>query len=64
MLGKKRTNQQVNKSESFLTKLYTILSDTTYDEIIHWDNDGKRVIICDVINLCNIVLPKFYKHRN
>jgi hypothetical protein len=64
MLGRKRTNQQVNKSESFLTKLYTILSDTTYDEIIHWDNDGKRVIICDVINLCNIVLPKFYKHRN
>lgn len=64
MLGKKRTNQQVNKSESFLTKLYTILSDTTYDEIIHWDNDGKKVIICDVINLCNIVLPKFYKHRN
>ena len=64
MLGKKRTNQQVNKSESFLTKLYTILSDTIYDEIIHWDNDGKRVIICDVINLCNIVLPKFYKHRN
>ena len=65
MLGKKRTNQQkINKSESFLSKLHVILSDNTYNEIIHWDSDGKRIIVKDVINLCNIVLPKFYKHHN
>ena len=65
MLGKKRTNQQkINKSESFLSKLHVILSDNTYNEIIHWDNDGKRIIVKDVVNLCNIVLPKFYKHHN
>ena len=65
MLGKKRTNQQkINKSESFLSKLHVILSDNTYNEIIHWDTDGKRIIVKDVINLCNLVLPKFYKHRN
>jgi len=65
MLGKKRNNQsKINKSESFLSKLYDILSDITYNEIIHWDDDGKRIIIADVINLCNIILPKFYKHHN
>ena len=65
MLGKKRNNQKnVNKSESFLSKLQDILNDTGYKAIIHWNADGKRVIISDVVNLCNIVLPKFYKHHN
>ena len=65
MLGKKRNNQRkVNKSESFLSKLYDILKNNSYSKIIHWDTDGKRVIISDVVNLCNIVLPKFYKHHN
>ena len=65
MLGKKRNNQnKINKSESFLSKLYDILNDITYNEIIHWDTDGKRIIITDVINLCNTILPKFYKHHN
>ena len=65
MLGKKRNNQRkVNKSESFLSKLYDILKNNSYSKIIHWDTDGKRVIISDVVNLCNLVLPKFYKHHN
>ena len=65
MLGKKRSNQsKINKSESFLSKLHDILSDTIYNEIIHWDADGKRIIIADVIELSNLILPKFYKHHN
>ena len=65
MLGKKRNNQKnVNKSESFLLKLHDILKNNSYNNIIHWDTDGKRVIISDVVNLCNLVLPKFYKHHN
>ena len=64
MLGKKRSSQKKEKSESFLSKLHDILNDNSYINIIHWDNDSKRVIVCDVINLCNIVLPKFYKHHN
>jgi len=65
MLGKKRNNQsKVNKSESFLSKLHDILKNSSYNKVIHWDTDGKRVIISDVVNLCNIVLPKFYKHHN
>ena len=65
MLGKKRNNKKsINTSESFLSKLNDILNDDNYKNIIHWDTNGKRVIIVDVFNLCNIVLPKFYKHNN
>ena len=65
MLGKKRSiTKKINKTESFLTKLHDILSNNSYKEIIHWDTNGKRIIICDVMNLCNVVLPKFYKHHN
>ena len=65
MLGKKRNNQKSqNKPESFLLKLHDILNNKIYTEIIHWDIDGKRVIIRDVVNLCNLILPKFYKHHN
>jgi len=65
MLGKKRNNKKSqNKPESFLLKLHDILNNKIYTEIIHWDIDGKRVIIRDVVNLCNLILPKFYKHHN
>ena len=65
MLGKKRNNRKtINISESFLSKLNDILNDKNYKNIIHWDTNGKRVIIVDVFSLCNIVLPKFYKHNN
>lgn len=65
MLGKKRSiAKKININESFLSKLYDILNDTNYKNIIHWDTNGKRVIISDVSNLCNIVLPKYYKHNN
>lgn len=65
MIGKKRNNKRsINISESFLYKLNDILNDNNYKNIIHWDTNGKRVIILDVFGLCNIVLPKFYKHNN
>ena len=65
MLGKKRSiTKKINKTESFLSKLHDILSNNSYKEIIHWDTNVKRIIICDVMNLCNVVLPKFYKHHN
>lgn len=65
MMGKKRSNKKkMNKTESFLSKLHDILNDNTYTEIIHWDTDDRRIIICDITNLCNVVLPKFYKHHN
>jgi hypothetical protein len=65
MLGKKRTNEKsLFKSECFLSKLYDILDDNNNKNIIHWDAEGKKIIIKDIISFCNIILPKYYKHKN
>lgn len=65
MIGKKRANdEKKSKSETFLSKLYDILYENKNKEIIDWDIEGKKIIIKDIINFCNIVLPKYYKHQN
>ena len=63
MIGKKRTRTKNKKTESFLSKLFDILSDANYNKIISWDNSGNKIVIFDVVKLCNEILPKFYKHR-
>ena len=63
-------NRKVNKypkyktNRSFLSKLYDILNDNTYNDIIHWNNEGSKIIIINITRLCDVVLPKFYKRNN
>lgn len=65
MLNKKRTNcNEISKTESFLSKLQDILNMKEYSHIIHWNKDGKKIIITNVTELTEVVLPKFFKHRN
>ena len=63
MIGNKRTRTKNKKTESFLSKLFDILNDVNYNKIISWDKEGNKIIIFDVVKLCNEILPKFYKHR-
>ena len=64
MLGMKRTKTKSRKSQSFLSRLFDILSNSNYNSVISWDEEGKKVVIYDVTKLCKDILPKFYKHRN
>ena len=65
MLKKKRFRRcLIPKSITFLSKLYDILNDEQYKGIIHWNKEGKAIVINDISKLCEIVLAKFYKHRN
>ena len=65
MLKKKRFRScLIPKSITFLSKLYDILNDEQYKGIIHWNKEGKAIVINDISKLCEIVLAKFYKHRN
>lgn len=64
MLNMKRDNKKIKKSKSFLLKLFNILNDNKYKDIIHWDFEGTTFIIEDIDNLCTIVLPKYYIHSN
>ena len=63
MLNKK-TNKLPKRCKSFLSRLYDILNDKEYTQIIHWNKDGNGIIIVDANKLSEIVLPKYYKHNN
>ena len=64
MLNKKRMNSnKIKKNKSFLLRLFDILSDNTYNKIIHWNNEGTGFIIIDSDKLANMILPNFYIHN-
>ena len=52
-LGKKR--------KTFLSKLYDILNNTTYKEIIYWNKEGKGIIIANVNEFSTMILPKYFR---
>ena len=65
MLNKKRNIlKKTKKSNSFIFKLYDILTNSLYQKIISWNNDGTAILIKDTFKLCEIVLPIFFKHNN
>ena len=67
MINNKRTRTRMtsnNNKKSFLSKLYDILNDINYNEIISWNKEGTGIIIKNTIALCQSVLPKYYNHHN
>lgn len=65
MLNKKRINfSKIKKGKSFLSKLFDILNDSSYNEIIHWNSEGTSIIISEPKKLCDVVLPNYYTHSN
>ena len=66
MLSKKitRIGKVSNNNKSFLLKLYDIVNDITYKDIISWNIEGTGIIIKNINALCELVLPKYYHHQN
>ena len=54
------------KSEypNFLLKLYQILENKEYKDIIEWSEDGKYFMIKNLHDFTENILPKYYKHNN
>ena len=54
------------KSEypNFLLKLYQILDNKDYKDIIEWSEDGKYFIVKNLHDFTENILPKYYKHNN
>ena len=63
MLNKKLFRSE-KKKKTFLSKLYDILNNTTYKEIIYWNKEGKGIIITNVNEFSSMVLPKYYRSSN
>ena len=52
------------KRKSFLSKLYDILNNKAYKEIIFWNKEDKGIIIANVNKFNSIILPKYYKYSS
>ena len=49
---------------NFLLRLYQILENESYKNIIHWTEDGKYFVISNLHDFTEQILPKYYKHNN
>ena len=64
MLNKKVTRSRKRRTKSFLSKLYEILNEISYKDIIAWNLEGNGILIKNISSLCKIILPKYFKHNN
>ena len=64
MLNKKVTRSRKRRTKSFLSKLYEILNEISYKDIISWNMEGNGILIKNISSLCKIILPKYFKHNN
>ena len=64
MLKKKKNRTEFTKKNSFLFRLKNILDDNISQNIIYWNNNGSGIVVKDKYKLCDIILPKFFKHNN
>ncbi|KAJ7924754.1 hypothetical protein B0H13DRAFT_1601453 [Mycena leptocephala] len=53
-----------HSTSDFVKKLYLILDDREFQELIRWGPGGDFFIVKDVTGFSNIVLPMIYKHSN
>ena len=48
----------------FLLKLYQILENEEYKNIIRWGEDGKSFVVVNTHDFSEKILPIFFKHNN
>ena len=49
---------------NFLLKLYQILENDEYKDIIHWGEDGTYFVVQNLHDFTENILSKYYKHNN
>uniref|UniRef100_A0AC34RB06 HSF-type DNA-binding domain-containing protein n=2 Tax=Panagrolaimus sp. JU765 TaxID=591449 RepID=A0AC34RB06_9BILA len=53
-----------DKMPLFLIKLWNIVEDPNYYDVIRWDDSGYSFHILDPYSFCRNVLPQYFKHNN
>ncbi|RKF64682.1 Transcription factor SKN7 [Erysiphe neolycopersici] len=53
-----------NSSSDFVRKLYKMLEDATYREIVRWTDGGGSFVVLENEKFTKTVLPKHFKHSN
>ncbi|ORY32098.1 hypothetical protein BCR39DRAFT_524145 [Naematelia encephala] len=57
-------NGEVIKVPAFLNKLFSMVSDTSTDELIYWSDSGDSFFVPNHERFGKELLPKFFKHSN
>ncbi|KAK2056476.1 HSF-type DNA-binding protein [Colletotrichum caudatum] len=53
-----------SSSSDFVRKLYKMLEDPDYANIVRWGNEGDTFVILETDKFTNDILPKHFKHSN
>ncbi|KAL3499392.1 hypothetical protein ACH5RR_038485 [Cinchona calisaya] len=48
----------------FLTKTYQLVNDSSFDDLISWNEDGTTFIVWRPAEFARDLLPKYFKHNN
>nr|AAN75016.3 stress response regulator SrrA [Aspergillus nidulans] len=51
-------------SSDFVRKLYKMLEDPSYAEIVRWGDDGDSFVVLECEKFTKTILPKHFKHSN
>ncbi|WWC85159.1 uncharacterized protein L201_000016 [Kwoniella dendrophila CBS 6074] len=57
-------NGEVLKVPAFLNKLYTMVSDTTVNDLIYWGENGDSFFVPNAEQFGRELLPRWFKHSN
>ncbi|KAI9310623.1 HSF-type DNA-binding-domain-containing protein [Dichotomocladium elegans] len=61
----RRSSERSTKNvSSFISKLYSLVNDTRYQDLISWNPAGTSFLICNVKKFAQKVLPEYFKHGN
>lgn len=58
------SNYQERSVPKFLKKIFYMLEENKFSEMISWSNDGSALIIKNPTSFANEVLPLYFKHSN
>ena len=61
---KNQQREKMSHKSRFLLQLYKILEKEEYKNIIHWRDNGKYIIIENIHDFTENILPKYYNHNN
>ncbi|EAW06880.1 putative stress response transcription factor SrrA/Skn7 [Aspergillus clavatus NRRL 1] len=58
------TAAPAGNSSDFVRKLYKMLEDPSYAEIVRWGDDGDSFVVLECEKFTKTILPKHFKHSN
>jgi len=56
--------QGANNSSDFVRKLYKMLEDPAYSEVVRWGDTGDSFVVLENEKFTKAILPKHFKHSN